>query len=88
MVADRFKELGLKRLDSPPYSPDLAPSDFFLFGYLKRKIEGYELNDENQLFEKVSETLYSIPNQLFVAAYEEWIIRLETDMNSDGSYFT
>ena len=25
-------EMGFKKLPHPPYSPDLAPSDFFLFG--------------------------------------------------------
>lgn len=30
LTDDKFKELGLKRLPHPPYSPDLAPSDFFL----------------------------------------------------------
>jgi hypothetical protein len=31
----------MKRPPHPPYSPDLAPSDFFLFGYVKRKLRGY-----------------------------------------------
>jgi hypothetical protein len=26
-----------KRLSHPAYSPDIAPSDFFIFGYLKEK---------------------------------------------------
>jgi len=31
--------LGFQRLDDPPYSPDLAPSDYHLFPGLKKKIE-------------------------------------------------
>jgi histone-lysine N-methyltransferase SETMAR len=27
-------------LDHPPYSPDLAPSDFYLFGPLKHHLSG------------------------------------------------
>jgi hypothetical protein len=34
-----------------PYSPDLAPSDFFLFGYDKGKLTGYRA-------ETPSETLW------------------------------
>ena len=36
LVNKRLEELGIKRLPHPPYSPDLAPSDFFLFGHLKK----------------------------------------------------
>jgi hypothetical protein len=31
----------MKQAPHPPYSPDLAPSDFFLFGYAKGKLMGY-----------------------------------------------
>jgi len=30
--------LGFQRLDQPPYSPDLAPSDYRLFSGLKKTI--------------------------------------------------
>jgi hypothetical protein len=29
----------------PPYSPDLAPCDFFLFSTLKRTLKGKRLQD-------------------------------------------
>jgi hypothetical protein len=31
---------GLRLAPHPPYSPDLAPSDFFLFGYVKERLKG------------------------------------------------
>ena len=39
--------LGLRTLPHPPYSPDLAPSDFFLFPKLKDYLKGnrYETAD-------------------------------------------
>ncbi|GFW18407.1 mariner Mos1 transposase [Trichonephila clavipes] len=36
----KLHELGFELLPHPPYSPDLAPSDFFLFSYLKRMLAG------------------------------------------------
>jgi hypothetical protein len=33
----------------PPYSPDLAPLEFFLFGYLKRKMQGLEFDSPEAL---------------------------------------
>jgi hypothetical protein len=37
---DDFDRLGITRLPHPPYSQDLAPYDFWLFGNLKTKLEG------------------------------------------------
>jgi transposase len=33
-----------KCMPQPPYSPDIAPSDFFLFGWLKTQLERREYN--------------------------------------------
>jgi hypothetical protein len=45
-VAKRVKQCledkNLKSAPHPPYSPDLAPSDFFLFGHVKRLLQGTE----------------------------------------------
>jgi len=35
-VSAELQELGLKTLNHPPYSPDLAPSDYFLSRGLKQ----------------------------------------------------
>ena len=86
LVPEKFKELNIKRLRHPPYSPDLAPSDFFLFGYLKKIIEGMSFHDENELFQRISEILYSIPQQLFINAYKEWIERLNLVIILKGDY--
>ena len=36
----KMHELGLESLPHPPYSPDLAPSDYYLFPNLKRWLCG------------------------------------------------
>jgi hypothetical protein len=33
---EKIEELSLILVPQPPHSPDLAPCDFFLFGYLKQ----------------------------------------------------
>jgi hypothetical protein len=37
-----------KRLPHPVSSPDLAPSDFFLFGYLKDKLTAFDCTTRNE----------------------------------------
>jgi hypothetical protein len=39
------------------YSPDLTPSDFWLFGHIKTSLAGPVFNDANQLLEAVTELL-------------------------------
>ena len=44
----KIHELHFELVDHPPYSPDLAPSDFFLFPKLKVSLGGqrFSSNDE------------------------------------------
>lgn len=83
---EKFLELGMKRLNHPPYNPDLAPSDFFLFGLVKKLIEGCNFKNEYELFQRISEVLYSIPKHFFRLAYEEWINRLDQVIKLGGEY--
>jgi len=39
-----FKKSGIEILGHPPYSPDLAPCDFFLFRKIKDKLRGLSFN--------------------------------------------
>jgi hypothetical protein len=70
----------------PPYSPDLAPSDFYLFGTVKEKLEHDGITDEDQLFEVLVEILRSIPGEQLVAVFEAWLERVRMVSEGDGSY--
>ena len=76
LVNDKLAKIGIRRLEHPPYSPDLAPSDYFLYGYLSFMLEGCFFKTAKELFDKVTEILTSIPNFMFKNAYEEWPRRL------------
>ena len=57
------KEMELstfKRAPYPPYSPDLAPSDFFLFGTVKEKLRGRSFQTREQLFEAILQKINEI----------------------------
>lgn len=56
----KYGEYGLKRTPHPPYSPDLALSDFYLFGFLKDKLKGQKFTSPDQLKEAIIEILSSI----------------------------
>jgi hypothetical protein len=50
----------MKSAPHPPYSPDLAPSDFYLFGYVKRCPAGLSFEDADQLLAAVEGVLEGI----------------------------
>jgi hypothetical protein len=38
MAQAAVKAAGFEQLSHPPYSPDLAPSDFYQFRYMKQQL--------------------------------------------------
>jgi histone-lysine N-methyltransferase SETMAR len=62
MSIERIGELGFILVPQPPYSPDLAPCDFFLFGYLKPHLEGKCFAKEDQVIAAIREVFDKIAN--------------------------
>jgi len=86
LVDDFLAENGLERLVHPPYSPDLSPSDFFLFGYLKMKLEGKNFSSDEELFLEAKRILFDIPKQMLIDVYSEWEMRLERCIEISGNF--
>jgi hypothetical protein len=66
------EELGFTRLPQPPYSPDLAHCDFFLFGYLKKELQGINFRSGNQVISAVRDVLANIPIEMLSRVFDEW----------------
>ena len=73
-------------LEHPPYSPDLAPSDFFLFGHLKRLLIGKKIVDEEQLIYEIEVAFRSITKEMKMNVFEEWKRRLGETIRNKGKY--
>ena len=50
-------ECGFELVQHPPYSPDLAPSDFHLFPNMKRHLAGTHYNTDNDVISAVDDFL-------------------------------
>jgi hypothetical protein len=44
----------LKRASHPPYSLDRAPSDFYLFGYVKHQLQGHKFSEKAEFVSVIS----------------------------------
>lgn len=78
---------GLKIAAHPPYSPDMAPSDFNLFGKLKRKIAGMEFASEEELLSEIITQFDAIEKAELEKVFSEWESRLEMCISCQGNFF-
>jgi hypothetical protein len=66
-----------------PYSPDLAPSDFFLFGYVEGKLMGHRAETPSELLVRIQVILAEIPRETLNAVFLEWMEPLQKYMRVD-----
>jgi hypothetical protein len=86
MSIEKIGELDVIMAPQPFYSPDLAPCDFFLFGYLKQQLEGKHLTREDQVIAAVREIFDKIPLQTFQNVIDDWQYRLRRCIQLGGEY--
>ena len=55
-----------KRAPHPSYSPDLVPSEFFLFGYHKEKLNGHLFETREQLYEAIRTFIDTQLDEMFL----------------------
>jgi len=70
-----------------PYSPDLAPADFFLFPKLKSTLKGRRFQTIEEIKENSLQDLRAIPQNTFQHAFQNWKKRWERCTNSRGECF-
>jgi hypothetical protein len=69
----------------PPYSPDLAPANFFLFPKLKKELAGHTMTQEE--FKKEWEgVLRGVSKYDFAMAFVRWYERCEKCIRINGSH--
>ena len=57
------------QLQQPPYSPDLAPCDFFLFPRLKKVLKGHRFEATEDIKRNLTKTLLDIPKEKFTKCW-------------------
>lgn len=80
-------ESGIDMLAHPPYSPDLAPCDFFLFPRLKNILRGVRHRNIKDMQEAVKKALKQIPQEDFANAINCMPMRWMKCVAAQGDYF-
>jgi hypothetical protein len=76
MTSQFIGQNSMQRASSPSYSPDLAPSDFYLFGYVKQLLSRCQFADQDSLLQAVSDILLGIEKVTLESVFYNWMERL------------
>jgi histone-lysine N-methyltransferase SETMAR len=85
-VTQKIRELGWQVSPHPPYSPDLAPSDYHLFRALTNNLRERSFRDEDELRRCIQEFFYSKPPEFYKRGIYDLPRRWREVVDSHGKY--
>ena len=77
--------LGFQCLDHPPYSPDLAPSDYHLFPGLKKQLKGRYFSSDEEVIAAAETWLNGQPD-FFLSGLQKLEQRAKKCIDLRGEY--
>jgi hypothetical protein len=83
---EAYEKLGFKEVSHPPYSPDISPADFYLFGHLKSFLRGQTLRSLEHLKAVVDSFLADITPDLLQRVFYAWMRRCSLVISLGGEY--
>ena len=87
VLMDTMETLGIENLIHPPYSPDLAICDFWLFPVLKDNLRGEKYESREDLGTAVNKVLRVMSRDGLDHVFRAWADRWEKCIKARGAYF-
>jgi len=85
LVQQFLAKHGTAQLQQPPYSPDVAPCDFFLFPRLKKVLKGHRFEATEDIKRNSTKTQLDIPKEEFAKCFQQWQKRWTKCVGAEGS---
>jgi len=86
LTREKIQKLGWEVLPHPPYSPDISPSDYYLFRSLQHYLDGKEFQNKETIKTEVSAFLDSKTQEFYRKGIEALAQRWAQVVQSDGEY--
>ena len=86
VVTDYLTKMGIKTVPHPPYSPYLAPRDFWLFLKLKKKLRGCRYETIEEMKEAMTKVINTLTQEDFHGAFQKLLVRYKC-IAAGGDYF-
>ena len=83
---DAIQKLGWTTLPHPPYSPDLAPSDFHLFGMMKKGLKGNHYASIIDVQRAAKSWLRQMPTEFYQRGIFNLVPRWQKCIAVEGDY--
>jgi hypothetical protein len=74
-------------LEHPPYSPDLAQCDLFLFPKIKSALKGTRFESVDTVKAKAMVVMKEISEKVLQHCFQQWKIRMELSRDCRGDHF-
>ena len=78
--------MGIKTVPHPPYSPDLCPSEFWLFPKLKKRFRGCRYETIEEMKEAVKKVIDMLTQEDFHGAFQKFFQQYKC-IAAGGDYF-
>jgi len=85
-TVETINHLGFEVLEHPAYSPDLAPSDYDLFGPLKNALRGCRFSTDKDVWEVVHKWLRDQPKTFFLEGIRKLVDHWTKRIEKEGDY--
>ena len=82
----QLQQFGWNIITHPPYSPDLAPSDYHLFPKLKEHLSGKRFNNDDEVKAEVRSFLNSMEVNWYDMGIQKLPLRLQKCIDRNGDY--
>lgn len=87
VIAYQYPDRMGSGMDWPPYSPDLNPCDYFLWGYVKDRVYANKITNTDQLTASILSVINSIDKDMRDRVLDNFYKRIELCYNADGGHF-
>ena len=87
VVRDTIQHLGWETLYHPPYSPDLAPTDYHLFHSLDNCLRGKSFTNETDLRQALTNFFASKTPEFYCKGIKQLETRWQKVLDADSDYF-
>jgi len=80
------EDVGFEQLSHPLYSPDLTPSDFYLFRHLKQDLRGTRFFHDDELWQTMESYLDNMPQEFYLTGIKQLSDKCEKCIDVQGDY--
>jgi hypothetical protein len=86
-ITEKLEKRHIARAPHPPYSPDLSPCDFWLFGILKQNMKERVFQSEEQILAAITESWNELTFEDIQRVFHNWMERLIWEIADSSEYY-